>query len=131
MKKILLDTNAYVHFLSGNQDVFDALAKAETVYLSVVVIGELIAGFRGGNRELENRKTLADFCQKPTVVKKDINEETAEIFGELKFIIKQAGTPLPINDVWLAAQAMETGSVVVTYDHHFLKIPGLRVSLRK
>ncbi|MBT6145371.1 MAG: hypothetical protein HOH74_08080 [Gemmatimonadetes bacterium] len=53
--------------------------------------------------------------------------ESAEIFGQVKDALKRAGTPIPMNDVWISAQAIETGSVVVTYDGHFSKVPGLRL----
>jgi tRNA(fMet)-specific endonuclease VapC len=53
--------------------------------------------------------------------------ETAEVFGQVKSSLRKSGTPLPINDVWIAAHALETGSVVVTYDVHFKSIPGLRL----
>ena len=53
--------------------------------------------------------------------------ETADVFGMVKSRLKAAGTPLPINDVWIAAHAIETGSIVVTFDRHFSKVPGLRL----
>ncbi len=127
MNKILLDTNAYASYLAGDDEVLDALAQSEIVYFSVFVLGELYAGFKGGGRELENLKTLRLFLQKPSVRVLNASNETAEIFGKLKNDLKRAGTPLPINDVWIASHAMETGSVIVTYDGHFLKIPGIRI----
>lgn len=127
MKKVLLDTNAYVRFLGGDEKVLEALAGAEIVYLSIFVQGELFAGFQGGNKAVENKKILRDFLNKPTVRTLDATSETAEIFGLLKNTLKKAGTPLPINDVWIAAHALETGSVVVTYDSHFTKVQGLRL----
>ncbi len=127
MKRILLDTNAYARFFSGDEDILDALGQAETVYLSAIVIGELYAGFRGGNKLQENRAQLSLFLQKPTVRSLDVTTETAEIFGQIKDILKKAGTPIPINDIWIAAQAIETGSIIVTFDKHFHKISGLRL----
>jgi tRNA(fMet)-specific endonuclease VapC len=129
MKKILVDTNAYVSFLAGDRAVLDALAEAGTVYLSIFVLGELYAGFKGGNREIANINILREFISKPTVRILDANSETAEIFGLLKSTLKSAGTPLPINDVWIAAHAMEVGAMIVTYDNHFEKIPGIRLWL--
>ncbi len=52
---------------------------------------------------------------------------TAETFGRIKAELRKAGTPLPINDVWIAAHAMKTGSTLVSYDRHFMKIDGLKV----
>ena len=61
------------------------------------------------------------------MVGKNILHLATKIFGKLKNDLKLAGTPLPINDVWIASHAMETGSVIVTYDRHFFRIPGVRV----
>jgi tRNA(fMet)-specific endonuclease VapC len=127
VKRIILDTNAYTHFLTGNDAVLGIMVEAEEVYMSVVVLAELFTGFKGGRRDRENRGILRRFLDKPTVTVMDITMETAEIFGELKYTLKKAGTPLPINDVWLAAQAVETGSVIISFDTHFLKIPGIRI----
>ncbi len=65
--------------------------------------------------------------QKPTVSVADATHETAEVFGQVKDGLRRSGHPIPTNDVWIAAQALETGSVLVTYDAHFQAIPGLRI----
>ena len=79
--------------------MLDALAKAEAVWMSVIVLGELYAGFRGGTKMLENQQQLDLFLAKPTVKTLDAGKESAEIFGEVKDQLKKSGTPLPINDV--------------------------------
>jgi tRNA(fMet)-specific endonuclease VapC len=127
MKKILLDTNAYSHFLRGDEKVLDALSAADEIFLSVIVMGELYAGFRGGKKEAENKAILDAFRRKPGVQMLLAGEETARIFGDIKFSPKSAGNPIPINDVWIAAQTMETGSVLVTFDRHFQNVAGLRL----
>lgn len=127
MKTIVLDTNGYTGLLGGSQDVLDAIAAADTLYMSIFVLGELYAGFAGGTREQENRDTLNRFLMKPTVKILNATAETADVFGMLKSRLKAAGTPLPIHDVWIAAHAIETGSIIVTFDRHFDKIPGLRL----
>ena len=111
----------------GHEDVLDAVSGAEIVYLSVFVLGELYAGFAGGSKEQENRELLGKFLRKPAVKILNATSETADIFGFLKNALKRAGTPIPINDVWIAAHANETGSTVVTYDAHFRKVAGLRL----
>ncbi len=127
MKKIVLDTNAYTRLLTGDNDALEAVSSAETVYMSVFVLGELYAGFGGGARERENKDTLQRFLMKSTVKILNATSETAEVFGLVKFNLMKSGKPLPINDVWIAAHALETGAVVVTYDAHFKSIPGLRL----
>lgn len=56
-----------------------------------------------------------------------ITNETAQIFSALQLDLKQKGTPIPTHDIWIAALAIETGSVVVTYDRHFLNVVKARV----
>lgn len=126
MKKIVLDTNAYTRLLAGEEDVLDVIGTTETVYMSIFVLGELYAGFAGGTKERENKDTLIRFLFKPSVKILNATAETAEVFGAVKQGLKKAGTPLPINDVWIAAHALETGSILVTYDGHFKNIAGIR-----
>lgn len=127
MKKIVLDTNCYSAFLAGDQKVLESLVAAEIIFMSIFVLGELYAGFKGGTKEAANIRLLDRFLQKPGVRVLNATSETAEIFGQLKATLKKTGTPLPINDVWIAAHAMETGSSIVTYDNHFDKITGLQL----
>ena len=126
MKNIVIDTNAYTHLLAGKEDVLDVIGSAEVVYVSIFVLGELYAGFKGGTKERNNKDTLNRFLLKPTVKILNATSETANVFGMVKQDLKKAGTPLPINDVWIAAQALETGSTLISYDSHFKKIAGLR-----
>lgn len=127
MRKVLLDTNAYTKLLLGREEVLEELGKADIVYMSVIVLGELYGGFIGGTKEQENKKILEKFLTKPRVEIIQITKESAEIFGMLKHTLASLGTPLPTNDIWIASQALEMGAVVVTYDEHFLKIPGIRI----
>ncbi len=127
MNKIILDTNGYTSYLGGDQNILKALACAQITFMSIFVLGELYAGFKGGNREKENIRILRTFLKKPTVTILNASNETAEVFGMVKTSLRQAGTPIPINDVWIASHALETGAVVVTYDKHFAMVPGLRL----
>jgi len=127
MNKILIDTNAYVSFLTGDEYVLEFLANADRVYLSAFVAGELYAGFRGGRKFRSNKFLLDKFLKKPSVEFLEASHTTADIFGQLKDVQKKTGKPLPINDLWIAAHAVETGSVLITYDKHFEKVPGLRL----
>ena len=127
MRKILLDTNAYIRFLRGDERVLGCLTQADTVLMSVFVLGELLAGFRAGGKEKDNRRLLERFLLKPSVTVLDGTMDTADLFGLVMASLKKSGTPIPINDVWIAAHALETGSVLVTFDEHFTAIPGLRL----
>jgi tRNA(fMet)-specific endonuclease VapC len=127
MKKTLLDTNAYSAFMGGDKAILSALASAEVVYLSIFVIGELLAGFAGGKRNRENRAQLDKFKLKFTVIALAATEQTANIFASVKNALRQAGKPIPINDIWIAAHALETGAAIITLDKHMNAIDGLRI----
>ncbi len=127
MKRILLDTNAYVRFLRGDERVLSYLAQADMVFMSVFVLGELLAGFKAGGKEKENRRILEGFLLKSSVTVLDGTMDTADLFGLVMAALKKSGTPIPINDVWIAAHALETGSVLATFDEHFTAVPGLRL----
>ena len=125
MKKVLLDTNAYTALRRGDERILDVLGRAEIVYMSAIVLGELHAGFKGGSKETANRRELEEFNSRPTVRILHVTQETAEIFGMIKHRLKTAGTPIPINDVWIAAHATESGAFLITNDDHFDAVPGI------
>ena len=127
MKRVLLDTNAYVRYLQGDQDVLRMLSSAESVYMSIFVIGELLTGFKGGAKEARNRNQLEEFFRKSTVKILSATLDTAEFFSSIKNELRRKGAPIPINDVWIAAHTMETGSMLVTFDAHFRQVSGLLV----
>jgi tRNA(fMet)-specific endonuclease VapC len=126
LKAILIDTSAYSAFKNGNEQVLAGIAAADRVYMSVFVLGELFFGFEGGDRSIENRKELDGFLRKPTVRFVGATRETAEVFGSVKDHLKRQGTPLPTNDVWVAAHCIELGAVLIAFDRHFSQVPGLR-----
>ena len=127
MSKAVLDTNIYRAYTVGDPTVLEALATHDVILFPVFVLGELNCAFRGGTKYEHNCGLLTDFLAKPRVTVAVATENTAEIYGSIMSALRRAGTPLPTNDVWIAAQAMEHGAVVVSYDRHFLQVPGLRV----
>ncbi|EKD33832.1 MAG: PilT protein-like protein [uncultured bacterium] len=127
MNKIILDTNCYTAYLAGDPKILQVLTEAKTTYMSIFVLGELYAGFKGGTRERENRSILRKFLNKPSVKVVNASIETADLFGMVKDMLKKSGRPIPVNDVWIAAHALECGATLVTHDQHFLYIPGLRL----
>lgn len=127
MNKILLDTNAMTAFFRGDEAVHTVLKQAATVYMSAVVLAELYTGLKGDRQEKEKREMIRSFIRKPVVFVLPATAETAEIVADLKQRLRIHGTPIPLHDVWVAAHAIETGSVLVTYDRHFAHIEGLRV----
>ena len=126
MKKILLDTSAYTNLFKQYPLLETLVEEADYVYFSAVVYAELVEGFSLGNKERKNREHLERFLTQPQVHFLDITRETGEFWKSVRLDLRKNGTPIPINDVWIAAQALETGSVLVTYDDHFARVPGLR-----
>ena len=120
---VLLDTSAYSAILRGHQPVLDVLRRSRTVAVSAVVLGELYSGFRAGNRWSENTAQLAQFLSKPSVRVLDVTEETALRYAEVDVYLRKKGRPIPRNDVWIAAVALEHGLQLLTLDGRFREIP--------
>ena len=124
-KRVLIDTNIYSYALKGESDVIKVLRKAEEIGFSVISIGELLAGFKGGEREQKNREELEEFLDSPRVVVYAVNEDTSEFYAEILHNLREIGKPIPTNDIWIAAVAFQNGLKVFTKDEHFKLIVGL------
>lgn len=125
MKQLLIDTNVYVAFKRSEPRIVELLRHAETIAVNVVVLGELLAGFRGGIREAVNRKELDQFLDSPRVEVLVLDESSAEFFALVFNNLKQIGKPVPTNDIWIAATAMQHGLTLATLDSHFSNVAGL------
>ncbi len=125
MKKILLDTNIYAAFKQNREDVVEILQLVDYIGINSIVFGELLAGFKGGNSEAQNRKELDEFLNSPRVDPIAINDETAEYYAKIFCDLKSRGLPIPTNDLWIASSAMQHGLALFTLDVHFQKINGL------
>ncbi len=126
--KVMLDTSAYSAFLRGNEEAAQALQEADEIYLNPVVLGELYAGFAKGGREKKNRDILGEFLASPRVRVAAIDEETAERYAAIISYLWQKGTPLPTNDLWIAATAMQYGLKLITTDTHYRSVPQIIVA---
>ena len=125
MKKVLIDTNIYSLAMKGDDAVVAALRKIELIGFSAISIGELLSGFKGGRRETRNREELNFFLDSPRVVVHTINESTAEFYASVLNDLRTAGTPIPTNDIWIAAVAFQHGYKIYSKDNHFNQVPGL------
>lgn len=125
MKRVLLDTNWYVAFKRNDVASVDLLRRAEAIVVSTVVLGELLAGFRCGDRERQNRAELDLFLDSPRVSVVPVDEETTEFYAQIFAELKKGGRPIPTNDLWLAATALRHGLVLASHDRHFQGITGL------
>ncbi len=123
--KIILDTNAYVAFKRGHDLVVDRVRNAHRVVFSTVVVGELMFGFRYGSRTAKNMEELAKFLDNPYVEIVPVTITTADRFGRVATELRRNGSPIPTNDIWIAAHAFETGAELLSFDRHFERVDGL------
>ena len=122
MSRLCLDTSAYSNFRRGEPRVAEQLDRAEWIGVPTVVVGELWAGFLLGARTERNVRELDEFMDHPVVETVRIDEDAAQIYGEIFADLRGRGRPLPTNDIWIAATAARAGAAVLTFDEHFREI---------
>lgn len=120
--RILLDTSAYSSFMRGHQEVKEVLQSAGSISVNPIVLGELQAGFQHGRHSEKNRTTLKQFLVSPRVRVVDMDEETAERYAVILNSLWTIGRPIPTNDLWIAASAMQYGLTILTTDAHFTHV---------
>ena len=125
MNKILIDTNIYSRAMRGDPDIISSLRYIHHIGISAVSVGELLSGFKGGNRERENRLELGEFLDSPRIHLYPVDGDTAEYYSFVLNQLKKQGTPIPSNDIWIAATAFQHGLALHTVDKHFSHIDGL------
>ena len=123
--RILLDSNAYSAFMRGNEEVRDLIQAAEEVSFSAIVVGEQLFGFRQGAYYERNLTELRSFLERPYVSFVPVGPVTADRYSRVMTALKAKGRPIPTNDVWIAAHAMETGADLVSADGHFEHVDGI------
>ena len=125
--KLLLDTNAYSDFMRGHEAVIQHVRNAELLLMSPFVIGELLFGFRNGKFFDRNREQLDRFMEKSVVELLPVTLSTSDRYSRIVMDLRQKGRPIPTNDIWIAAHAMESGAELLSRDKHFQEVPGLVV----
>ena len=119
MSRYCLDTSAYSHFKRGHPPVIELIERASWLGMPSVVVGELWIGFLLGEWPERNQRELAEFLRNPVVEELAVDREVGQIYAEIVVALRKAGTPVPSNDVWIAATAARAGATVLTYDPHF------------
>lgn len=127
MTTIMLDTSAYAAFKRGWAEAVAALRQADGILLSVITLGELWGGFEAGTRRERNRQELEEFLSAPRVRIASVGPDTAERYAAIYAYLRKNGRPIPTNDLWIAASAMEHGAELLTSDSHFENVPHILV----
>ncbi len=125
IKRVLIDTNIYIEFMRGNREIAQILQKTEIIAFSVISIAELLAGFKNTKKEQNYLKELDSFLDSPRMLIYDIDSETSEFYAKIYSELKQTGTPIPTNDLWIASLALQHGIKLLTLDSHFKNVPGI------
>ncbi len=123
--RVALDTNRLTDLFQGDAKLAQWLGTREEVWLPLFVLGEIKAGFRGGTQHSKNEILLQKLLNKTTVRILLPTLETTEYYARLFVQLKRAGTPIPDNDLWIAALVLEHNLILVTRDRHFNRIPQL------
>ncbi|RPJ87113.1 MAG: type II toxin-antitoxin system VapC family toxin [Acidobacteria bacterium] len=129
MTRYCMDTSAYSHFRRGASAAVGAISSARWLGVPSIVLGELRTGFLVGGQRAEKERRLSHFLAHPVVEVLTVDSETAGLYAEIMVSLRQAGTPIPSNDIWIAAVAAQTASTVLTYDDHFRSIHRVAVEI--
>jgi tRNA(fMet)-specific endonuclease VapC len=121
--KIAIDINRYTDFMRREARSVEVLGHADQIFLPFVVLGELRAGFLLGTRSQQNEARLIAFLNSPRVEVLFPDEGTTHHYARLFLQLRKQGTPIPTNDLWLAALAMEHDLYLFARDAHFDHLP--------
>lgn len=127
MRPILLDTNAYTAFKLADQSILEIIKHAEIIAMTPIVLGELLSGFDSGSKSTKNRDELQQFLNSSRIRVFPLTSDTANFYSHIYVSLKNKGKPIPTNDMWIAAQSLENGCALCTYDKHFQVVEGLLV----
>jgi tRNA(fMet)-specific endonuclease VapC len=125
--RLLIDTNRYSDMIRGNKEVGARFASAAELWIPIVVLGELLAGFAHGKDRRSNENTLRRFLNKPSTGLLFLDEVTANVYGDISDTLKKQGTRIPTNDIWIAALTLQHDLTLNTRDRHFQHVPGLKL----
>ena len=121
--RVALDTNRITDLFRGDLELAEQLGTAVEVWIPLFTLGEIKAGFQGGTQQRRNESLLNRLLAKPTVGVLLPSRETAEHYARIFVQLRRAGTPVPDNDLWIAALVLEHDLVLITRDRHFERIP--------
>ena len=121
--RVLLDTNRLTDALRGEESVVQLLEEADEVWIPFVVLAETKAGFLVGSRRGENEALVLALMNQPDVGVLYADRETTDVYARLYSQLRQAGSPIPSNDLWIASLAVQHQLILLTRDEHFARLP--------
>jgi tRNA(fMet)-specific endonuclease VapC len=127
VRTLCLDTNTYSAFRKAIPEAVTLVNAVDQVWMPAVVLGELRAGFLNGNKHVANELLLHQFLDQPSVVVGSISEVTSRHYAKIHSLLRQSGTPIPSNDIWIAACALELDCPLYSFDAHFKHVKGLKI----
>lgn len=125
--RLAIDTNRYRDLCDGQRDVVERLETAEAIFVPVVVLAELRAGFAVGTKGRANERMLHQFLAQPGVEVLHTTDATTRSYAALYRQLRSQGTPVPTNDLWIAAIVLEHDLTLYSRDAHFAALPQLNV----
>jgi tRNA(fMet)-specific endonuclease VapC len=123
--QLLLDTNTYTELARGNAAALSKIRRATQVFMTFITLGELRAGFAAGSKAQQNEKILQKFLASPRVKVIFADNETTHYYAKIYAQLRKSGTPIPSNDLWIAALSMQHGVPLYTLDSHFAKVEAI------
>jgi len=123
--RLALDTNRYTDLCRGDASVVETVERAHEVLLPFIVLGELRAGFAVGNQTPRNEAVLRRFLLKSGVRLLYADEQTTHHYAAVYRQLRKQGTPIPTNDMWIAALILQHSLVLFARDVHFDALPQL------
>jgi len=123
--RVALDTNRYTDLCRGDQSVVETLEAADEIWLPFIVVGELRAGFAVGTQGVRNEAILRRFLLKPGVAMLYADDQTMHHYASVYRQLRKQGTPIPTNDMWIAALVLQHSLTLYDRDAHFDALPQL------
>jgi tRNA(fMet)-specific endonuclease VapC len=125
--KLFIDSNRFTDFARGLAEVVARFESADELWLSLIVLGELRGGFAFGTKSVLNEEILEKFLGRSMVQVLALDEETVDHYAAVYSGLRRGGTPIPTNDMWIAAQAIQHDLILDTRDQHFHYVSGLKL----
>ena len=125
--RLAIDTNRYRDLCDGKRDVVERLETAEAIFVPFVVLAELRAGFAAGTKGRTNERVLHRFLAQPDVEILHSTDATTRSYAALYRQLRAQGTPIPTNDLWIAAIVLEHDLALYSRDAHFQALPQLNL----